>query len=451
MSNSLAGADLPSIHVIDSHTGGEPTRVVVDGFPQLRGETLSDRAVDLAARYRRLATELVDEPRGNEAMVAALLIEPADERCAAGVIFFDRALVLGMCGHGMIGLVETLRWLGRLGPGEHLVETPVGVIPVTLADDRRVSLDNVASRRVEQAVSIDVPSVGHVVGDIAYGGNTFFLVAEPSIDLDRPKSELLGIAADVMRSLHAAGHDEVDHVELFGPPTTSAANSRNFVLCPSGTYDRSPCGTGTSAKVAALAADGLLAEGETWVQESITGSQFSVRYRWHDVATGAVVPTITGSAMVTGEARLFFEPELLGVSDSEAERRLRVGAGDAVDLEVVGRLEVAHRGLGARPVRAVDGDRIAQRDEGDLYLLDLRTRGPRQDVLALRQVVGAQLGELGSGLHRHPSDREVVHAVVREGAVVHPALVGDVEHVDTACSRHQRTLRDRSPTHRGMP
>lgn len=308
MNGSAARTELPSIHVIDSHTGGEPTRVVLDGFPRLDGQLLSERAANLAAHHRRLATELVDEPRGNEAMVAALLTEPVDERCAAGVIFFDRTLVLGMCGHGMIGLIETLRWLGRLHPGEHHIETPVGVIPVSLAGDGRVSLDNVPSRRVERAVSIDVPTGGRVVGDIAYGGNTFFLVTEPSIDLDRPRSELLRIAADMLRSLHAAGHTQVDHVELFGTPTSPAAKSRNFVLCPSGTYDRSPCGTGTSAKVAALAADGLLEEGEPWVQESITGSRFEVRYRWHDATTGSIVPTITGSATVTGEARLFFEP-----------------------------------------------------------------------------------------------------------------------------------------------
>jgi 4-hydroxyproline epimerase len=295
-----------SVHVVDSHTGGEPTRVVLDGFPNLRGATLGERSTDLAARHRRLATALVDEPRGNEAMVGAVLTEPADERCVTGVIFFDRTLVLGMCGHGMIGVVETLRLLGRIGPGDHHIETPAGVIPVELAANHRVSIDNVVSRRIEQHVSVDVPSVGRVVGDVAYGGNTFFLLADPVIDLDRPRPELVRVATDVLRSLHAAGHVEVDHVELFGPPTSPAANARNFVLCPSGTYDRSPCGTGTSAKVAALAADGLLGEGTPWVQESITGSQFSVRYRWHDKANGTVVPTITGSATVTGEADLFF-------------------------------------------------------------------------------------------------------------------------------------------------
>jgi 4-hydroxyproline epimerase len=298
-----------TISVVDSHTGGEPTRVIVGGFPALQGATLLERSADVAATHRRLATAIVDEPRGNEPMVGALLTDPVDERCVAGVIFFDRALVLGMCGHGLIGVVETLRRLGRIGAGEHLVETPPGVVPVVLGNDGRVTFDNVVSRRIEHGVSVDVPSLGRVTGDIAYGGNVFFLVGAPAIDLDLPRPELLRITADVLRSVHAAGFDDVDHVELYGPPTSPAADSRNFVLCPSGTYDRSPCGTGTSAKVAALAAAGELDEGETWVQESITGSTFSVRFRWHDRVAGSIVPTVTGSATVTGRAELYIAPD----------------------------------------------------------------------------------------------------------------------------------------------
>jgi 4-hydroxyproline epimerase len=298
-----------TISVVDSHTGGEPTRVVIDGFPTLYGPTLAERSAEVASRHRRLATAIVDEPRGNEPMVAALLTPPVDQRCTTGVVFFDRTLVLGMCGHGMIGVVETLHRLARIGPGEHLVETPAGVVPVLLADGGLVTLDNVESRLVERDVAVDVPSLGRVTGDIAYGGNVFFLVATPAIDLDQPRAELLRITTDVMRSVHAAGFVDVDHVELYGPSTTPAANSRNFVLCPSGTYDRSPCGTGTSAKVAVLAATGALDEGATWVQESITGSTFSVRYRWADRATGSIVPTVSGTASITGRAELFVPAE----------------------------------------------------------------------------------------------------------------------------------------------
>jgi proline racemase len=297
------------VDVIDSHTGGEPTRVITDGFPQLRGGTLRERSADVAGRHRRLATAIVDEPRGNEAMVGALLTKPEDQQSVTGVIFFDRSLVLGMCGHGMIGLVATLHRLGKIEPGEHRIETPAGVVSTLLAADGSVSVDNVASRRLEQGVAVDVPSVGRVEGDIAYGGNTFFLVTTPTIDLDRPRPELLRTATAVMEAVHAAGHPAVDHVELFGPPTSPTANARNFVLCPSGTYDRSPCGTGTSAKVATLAADGALAEGEAWVQQSITGSEFAVRYRWLDRAAGTIIPTVTGSATITGQASLIIGPD----------------------------------------------------------------------------------------------------------------------------------------------
>jgi 4-hydroxyproline epimerase len=306
-----AAAGELSLSVVDSHTGGEPTRVVIDGFPILHGRTLRERSAEVAGRHRRLATAIVDEPRGNEPMVGALLTPRVDPRCVTGVIFFDRTLVLGMCGHGTIGLVETLHRLGRIEPGGHLVETPAGVVPVVLAGDGLVTLDNVASRLVEHDVEVDVPSLGRVTGDIAYGGNWFFLVATPAIDLDQPRAELLRITTDVMRSVHAAGFVDVDHVELYGPPTSPAANSRNFVLCPSGTYDRSPCGTGTSAKVAVLAATGALDEGEAWVQESITGSTLSVRYRWADRATGSIVPTVSGKATITGRAELYVAPEEL--------------------------------------------------------------------------------------------------------------------------------------------
>jgi 4-hydroxyproline epimerase len=298
-----------TISVVDSHTGGEPTRVVTGGFPALAGATLADRAADLRDRHRRLATAIVDEPRGNEAMVGALLTEPDDGRCTTGVIFFDRTLVLGMCGHGTIGLVETLHRLGRIAPGEHLVETPAGVVAVTLGNDGQVTLDNVVSRRLAVDVTIDVDGVGAVTGDIAYGGNVFFLVTSPSFDLGVGRAELLRITSAILLAVHAAGHRTVDHVELFGPPTVAGADSRNFVLCPSGTYDRSPCGTGTSAKVATLAARGLLAEGATWVQESITGSTFSLTFRWHDRDEQSIVPRLTGAAVVTGRAELIIGPD----------------------------------------------------------------------------------------------------------------------------------------------
>jgi 4-hydroxyproline epimerase len=293
-----------TIAVVDSHTGGEPTRVIVGGFPELDGTALADKRDDLVANHLTLARLIVDEPRGNEAMVAALLVEPQDPRCTAGVIFFDRSAVLGMCGHGTIGLVETLRWLGDVETGEVMIETPVGVITADINPDGTISIANVPSRRIADAITVEVPGVGSVTGDVAYGGNTFFLVRTPEFDLTQPIADLLADAAAIEVAVQAAGFPDVDHVELFGTPTRPDADSRSFVLCPSGTYDRSPCGTGTSAKLACLAADGRLAEGEVWIQESITGSRFSADYRWLDSDRSEIAPRITGSASITGRGEL---------------------------------------------------------------------------------------------------------------------------------------------------
>lgn len=290
--------------MIDSHTGGEPTRVITSGFPDLAGTSLAAKRDDLAANHLTLASLIVNEPRGNEATVAALLCEPVDERCVTGVIFFDRSAVLGMCGHGTIGLVETLRHLGRITDASVFVETPVGVIEAQVNDDGSVTIENVPSRRLVEAVNLDVPGVGRIAGDVAYGGNTFFLVTSREFDLDRPVRDLLADADAIQRAAHQAGHTAVDHVELFGPPARTDSDSRSFVLCPSGTYDRSPCGTGTSAKLACLAADGKLGEGDTWVQESVTGSQFIARFTWVDAASGTIAPMITGSATITGRGKL---------------------------------------------------------------------------------------------------------------------------------------------------
>lgn len=298
-----------TISVIDSHTGGEPTRVVTGGFPELAGASLAERRADLVANHLHIARLIVAEPRGNEAMVAALLVEPEDPGSSAGVIFFDGEAALGMCGHGTIGLVETLRWMGEIDGQQVSVETPVGVVVADLNADGTISITNVVSRRIAKAVELEVPGIGPVVGDVAYGGNTFFLVTTPAMDLDRPIRELLASAEAIEAQVHAAGFTDVDHVELFGRPNHPDANSRSFVLCPSGTYDRSPCGTGTSAKVACLAADGLLEEGEVWIQESITGSIFSAEFTWSDRSKREVAPRITGSASVIARGELLMSAE----------------------------------------------------------------------------------------------------------------------------------------------
>jgi 4-hydroxyproline epimerase len=275
------------IPIIDSHTGGEPTRVVLGGVDADELET-----------YRRA---IICEPRGHEVIVGALLVEPKDASCAAGVIFFNNVGLLGMCGHGMIGLIATLKHLGRISAGEHRVETPVGVVKATLHDDGRVSIRNVPSYRQAKGVK-----AGGVTGDVAWGGNWFLLVADHGLDLTLKNVPQLTQASLAMRdAVRAAGYPEVDHVELFGPPQDAANHSRNFVLCPGGEYDRSPCGTGTSAKLACLAADGKLAPGETWRQESILGSVFEGSY---EPADSGIIPTFTGEAFITAETTLILDP-----------------------------------------------------------------------------------------------------------------------------------------------
>ena len=303
--------ELLRVSVVDSHTGGEPTRVITGGFPDLRGTTVAERRADLVNRFDRLRRLMVDEPRGHEAMVAALLVPPDEPESLTGVIFFDRAGVIGMCGHGTIGLMETFRHLGRIGPGTHSIDTSAGRVEVTVTADGTVTVGNVPSRRLARGVAVEVVGLGDVTGDVAYGGNTFFLVTSPAVDLDQPIEVLLPLTKAILAAVHRAGFEAVDHIEMYGPPTLPEAHSRNFVLCPSGTYDRSPCGTGTSAKVACLAADRELAPGQEWVQESITGSVFTVRYLWHNRDYEAISPFITGSAEILAESDILLRsPEV---------------------------------------------------------------------------------------------------------------------------------------------
>jgi proline racemase len=250
----------------------------------------------------------VNEPRGSEALVGALLVEPSDASCAAGVIFFNNVGYLGMCGHGTMGLAVTLAHLGRIKAGNHRFETPVGVVTATLNHDGSVSVVNVRSYRKAKGVTIDVPGAGKVTGDVAWGGNWFFLSERHGQSLEPGNvAHLIEFTWGIRQAVNARGFPEIDHIELFGPPTNSWARARNFVLCPGKAYDRSPCGTGTCAKLACLAADGRLEEGQPWVQESIIGSLFTARYRWLDQATGSIEPTITGTAYVTAEATLLLD------------------------------------------------------------------------------------------------------------------------------------------------
>lgn len=304
-------ADWPaSIDVVDSHTEGEPTRVVVAGWPQPAGATMAERRAFLLRHQDRLRQAVVCEPRGHDAIVGALPTPPVEPGSAAGVVFFNNAGALGMCGHGLIGLVRTLEFLGRLAPGSLRIDTPVGSVGAELEADGAVTIENVPAFCHARDVGVDVPGLGRVTGDVAWGGNWFFLTERRDLALELANvAALTDVTARILAALRAQGvtgrnGGEIDHVELFGPPRRADADSRNFVLCPGLAYDRSPCGTGTSAKLAVLAARGRLAPGERWRQEGITGSLFE---GWLEEKGGALVPHIRGHAYVTGRSTLFFD------------------------------------------------------------------------------------------------------------------------------------------------
>jgi len=299
------------IRVVDSHTGGEPTRLVVSGGPDLGNGPLSERLECFRNGYDDFRSAVVNEPRGSDVVVGGLLCEPTDPSCAAGVIFFNNVGYLGMCGHGTIGLVATLAHIGRIRPGEHRIETPVGVVSALLHDDGRVRVNNVVSYRSAANVVVTIPDYGQIKGDVAWGGNWFFLVHDHAMELTLENvEELTRFTWEIRTALRDAqitgdGGKEIDHIELYAPSTKPGVDSKNFVLCPGKAYDRSPCGTGTSAKLACLYADGKLREGQTWKQESIVGSVFEGRIAVKD---GKVYPSITGSAFVNAEAELILDP-----------------------------------------------------------------------------------------------------------------------------------------------
>jgi 4-hydroxyproline epimerase len=300
------------VQVIDSHTGGEPTRVVVAGGPDLGRAPLAERRAVFRDRFDWFRSAVVNEPRGSDVVVGALLTEATDPTCCAGVVFFNNVGYIGMCGHGTIGVVVTLARVGRIGPGRHRLETPVGVVGFEYDGGHRVTIENVPSYRLRHAVTLDVPGAGPVTGDVAWGGNWFFLTPAGGLELvpanvDRLADYAWRVRRELVRSgITGEGGAEIDHIELTGPPRDPANQGRNFVLCPGGAYDRSPCGTGTSAKLACLHADGKLRPGDVWRQESLVGSVFEGSVR----ADGdRVIPRITGSAFVTAEATLILDPE----------------------------------------------------------------------------------------------------------------------------------------------
>lgn len=301
-------AHIQKIRVIDSHTAGEPTRVVVENFPDLGTGTIAERLENFRQNFDYLRNTIVNEPRGHSAIVGALLCEPVDKANAAGVIFFNNVGFLGMCGHGTIGLIKTLEFMNKIGVGKHKIETPVGTIEAELDTDGFVTITNVPSYRHKKNVEVEVKDYGKISGDVAWGGNWFFLVENHPLKLELANlTELTNFTANVREALNkqnitGAKNQEIDHIEIFA--ASEIADSRNFVLCPGIEYDRSPCGTGTSAKLACLFEDGKLKEGETWRQESIIGSTFEGKVK---IVDGKITPIIRGTAFITAEIDLIFD------------------------------------------------------------------------------------------------------------------------------------------------
>ncbi len=314
---------MQKIHIIDSHTGGEPTRVVLDGGPDLGAGSLAEQRDIFRQQFDHFRRAIVNEPRGSDVLVGALLRPPHDPSCQFGVIFFNNVGYLGMCGHGTIGLMTTLAHLGRITPGDWRLETPVGVVTATLHQDGRVSVQNVPAYRHLKQASVTVPGLGVVSGDVAWGGNWFYLVQNHGQRVEPDNLETLtDVSWRIREALERAGITgadgvAVDHIELF-EHGGDGADSRSFVLCPGKAYDRSPCGTGTSAKLACLFADGKISAGDVWRQESIVGSVFEGVVE----ADGErVIPTITGEAFVTAEATLLLDPRdpfRLGISETNS-------------------------------------------------------------------------------------------------------------------------------------
>jgi len=312
----MTPGDCLKVQVIDSHTGGEPTRVVINGGPDLGAGSLTERLERFRTQHDFFRSAVANEPRGSDVIVGALLCEPVDRACAAGVIFFNNVGYLGMCGHGTIGLVASLAYMKRITPGEHQIETPVGVVGAILHENGEVTVHNVASYRSAANVGVEVPGYGRVYGDVAWGGNWFFLVRDfnargRNLELTLQNVDrLTAFTWAIRRALHESGvtgehGKEINHIELFGASQLPGVDSRNFTLCPGKAYDRSPCGTGTCAKLACLYADGKIREGQTWKQEGIVGSVFEGSVT---VREGKIYPSIRGSAFVTAESELVLDP-----------------------------------------------------------------------------------------------------------------------------------------------
>ncbi len=298
------------IRVVDSHTAGHPTRIIVDGSPDLGEGSLIERRDHFRKNFDRFRSAVIGEPRGSDALVGAILCKSSDPTCDTGVIFFDNFRYLDMSGHGMIGVGVTLEYLGQIKGGPLRVETPAGVVTIDLHETGDISVQNVPSFRHRKDVVVNLDGSGRFGGDIAWGGAWFFLVNDHQEELNITRADrLVDVTRSIRRALAREGitgpqGEVIDNIALFGQPHRRDARSKNFVLRSERSYRRCPSGTATSAKLACLHADGALAEGETWRQESIVGTIFDGTV---NIVDGKLLPTIRSTAHVTAESTLIVD------------------------------------------------------------------------------------------------------------------------------------------------
>lgn len=318
-----------SIHAIDSHTMGQPTRIVVSGIPNIKGKTMYEKKAYLENNMDYIRTAIMHEPRGHRNMFGSIITQPINEKADFGIIFMDGGGYLNMCGHGSIGAATVAVETGMVPIEEPytniVLEAPAGLINAKVLVEngraKEVSIVNVPSFLYKEDLEIKIPEIGRLVVDISFGGSFFALVkaADLATDIDPENfSRLIKYGMEIKEAINNTLKIEhptlphiktVDLVEIYGPPKNPQATLQNVVVFGDGQIDRSPCGTGTSAKIASLYAKGKLALGQSFISESITGTMFTGR-ALEETRVGefkAVVPEIVGSAYITGFNHFVFD------------------------------------------------------------------------------------------------------------------------------------------------
>ena len=313
---------------IDGHTCGNPVRLVAGGGPRLEGATMLDKRAHFLRAFDWIRTGLMFEPRGHDMMSGAILYPPTRDDCDVAVLFIETSGCLPMCGHGLIGTITMGVENGLIAPrapGRLAIETPAGKVDVAYRQEGRfveeVRLTSVPSYLHAEGLTAEVEGLGEIVVDVAYGGN-FYAIVEPQRNFrdmaDHSAGALIGWSPRLRAALNAKyefvhpehpGIAGLSHIQWTGAPTRPGAHARNAVFYGAKAIDRSPCGTGTSARMAQLAAKGRLAPGDEFVHESIIGSLFHGRVEAATTVAGrpAIIPSIAGWARMTGYNTIFID------------------------------------------------------------------------------------------------------------------------------------------------